>query len=387
MHASGSGESSLGSSFVSNLIRVAEVSPVKKFRLHGAPLATIVAALDIAADPEGAAAGIQTLRTFVNGQPFAHGFQVGDVVRVMAGRGGVVQVRMPQGGGARSKMSEIKNEMRSALGMSGTGGKGTSGTGGEGTSDSASHPAHPAAHPGGDDDVSPPPALLSGDVADAVPVELHELGLAHDTTAVVEQIRPGDDACTLRLSIGSSVVAADGAFAPPSFFVRLGAEAEPWNLHFGKLGSVPAEVVGFDASAVQWGVDGTVDDGRGLLLPPYDAPHCHSLDHPDYVLITFSESSGANFVHSYAGEHRQVFCKLTLYPMFREERMLPRDTLLLRDGSGITRFTIAFWNPDMRMPYHFHGAQFSFSLTFVAPLPPAMMQGGQGQSHAPGEYD
>ena len=355
---SSSGES-LPLPFASNLLRVAEISSLKKFRLHGAPLATIVAALDIAADPEGAAAGVQTLRTYVNGQPFAHGFQVGDVVRVMAGRGGVVQVRMPTGGAGGLITS-------TTIGGNGVGGTNTTATAGNGTTTSGSS---------------------SGDGADVTSIELHELGLANDTTAVVEQIRPEDDACTLRLSIGSSVVAADGSLTVPSFFIRLGAEAEPWNLHFGKVGSVPADIVGFDKSAVQWGIHGSVDDGRGVLLPPYDAPHCHSLDHPDYVLITFSESSGANFVHSYAGEHRQVFCKLTLYPMFREERMLPRDTLLLRDGSGITRFTIAFWNPDMRTPYHFHGAQFSFSLTFVAPLPPAMMQGGQGQPHAPGEYE
>ena len=70
---------------------------------------------------------------------------------------------------------------------------------------------------------------------------------------------------------------------------------------------------------------------------------------------------------AYDGENRQVFCKLSLYPLFREERMLPRDTTLLRDN--LHTFTLAFWNPDLRTPYHFHGAEFSFSLNFVSVVP------------------
>ena len=93
----------------------------------------------------------------------------------------------------------------------------------------------------------------------------------------------------------------------------------------------------------------------------------HCLDHPDYVLLTFSESSGAGLTHSYDGEHKDVWCKLSLFPLFREERMLPRDTTLL--SNQLSRFTIAFWNPDMRTPYRFHGAQFSFSLAFVSIVP------------------
>ena len=83
--------------------------------------------------------------------------------------------------------------------------------------------------------------------------------------------------------------------------------------------------------------------------------------------MTFSESSGATLEHSYSNENKQVFCKLSLYPLFREERMLPRDTTLMRNQ--LTTFTISFWNPDMRTPYHFHGAEFSFSLNFMSSLP------------------
>ena len=44
-----------------------------------------------------------------------------------------------------------------------------------------------------------------------------------------------------------------------------------------------------------------------------------------------------------------------------------RDPTLLR--GNLNTFTISFWNPDMRTPYCFHGAEFSFSLNFVSSLP------------------
>ena len=153
----------------------------------------------------------------------------------------------------------------------------------------------------------------------------------------------------------------------PGVCVQIASDPEPWSMHFGKPRSLPAHLMGFPASAVLWGVHGTIGNDEGALLPPYEAPHSHCLDHPDYVLLTFSESAGATLEHSYDGECRQVFCKLSLYPLFREERMLPRDTTLLQ--SNLTRFTLSFWNPDLRTPYKFHGAQFSFSLNFVSPLP------------------
>lgn len=148
---------------------------------------------------------------------------------------------------------------------------------------------------------------------------------------------------------------------------------EPWNLCFCKPRSLPSHLMGFPAKAILWGVDGSVADTVAApssltrRLPPYEAPHTHCLDHPDYVLLTFSESSGASFQHNYGGESRSIFCKLSLYPLFREERMLPRDTTLLTNN--LSRFTLAFWNPDMRTPYRFHGAEFSFSLSFFSAIP------------------
>lgn len=141
------------------------------------------------------------------------------------------------------------------------------------------------------------------------------------------------------------------------------SDPEPWNMCFNCERTLPPHLIGFTARAIQWGVDGSVGNAEGQRLPPFEAPHMHCLDHPDYVLITFSESAGASFEHSFAGETKSLFCKLSLYPLFREERMLPRDTALLQ--SGMSRFTIRFWNPDFRTPYRFHGAQFSFSLSFI----------------------
>lgn len=153
----------------------------------------------------------------------------------------------------------------------------------------------------------------------------------------------------------------------PGTALSLSCDPEPWSLHFGLPGTVPASLMGFAEAAVLWGIDGSVPDGGGRKLPPYDAPHMHCLDHPDYILMTFSESGGMSLEHSYAGEVKNVFCKLSLYPQFREERMLPRDSTLL--ASNLGRFQIAFWNPDMRTPYCFNGAHFSFSLSFLSALP------------------
>ena len=145
---------------------------------------------------------------------------------------------------------------------------------------------------------------------------------------------------------------------------------EPWNMCLCRPGTIPAHVMGFPERSIQCDVDGSVADARGgALSPPVDAPFAHNLDHPDYVLLTFSEGSGAALEHSYGGENKHVFCKLSLYPLFREERMLPRDTVLL--GTNLATFTISFWNPDMRTPYHFHGRHFSLSLNFFSSVPDA----------------
>lgn len=149
--------------------------------------------------------------------------------------------------------------------------------------------------------------------------------------------------------------------------LQITSVAAPWNLCTSRANSIPPELIGFRRGTTEWGIDGSVADMNGDRRPPFDAPNVHCLDHPDYVLITFSETSGAALEHSYDNENKQIFCKLSLYPLFREERMLPRDSTLMR--GNLSTFTISFWNPDLRTPYCFHGSEFSFSLNFISALP------------------
>lgn len=160
-----------------------------------------------------------------------------------------------------------------------------------------------------------------------------------------------------------------GLYVAGSCFYLL-HQAEPWNMHFGKEHSLPHTLVGFPARAVQWGgEDGsTVTRNPRMRLPPFEAPHTFDLDHPDYVLITLSTNGSQGVDHMHGQESRNVFCKLSLYPQFREERGLPRDANLNSTASG-NRFQIAFFNPDLRSRYHFHGAEFSFSLSFYSHVP------------------
>lgn len=149
--------------------------------------------------------------------------------------------------------------------------------------------------------------------------------------------------------------------------VSLRIDMEPFNLCFGMPKSVPNKTLGFHEGATQWGIDGSIPSGN-MRIPPFIAPAVHSLDHPDYVLMYISEGKyGTTLQHSYASSTTSPFAKIVLYPIFREERMLPRDTSLL-SGESLAHFTIRFTNPD-GTPYHFHNIDFSFSLNFVRQLP------------------
>lgn len=250
------------------------------------------------------AGGRYVLRTHVNRYPYAHGYQAGDVVRLFA-CDAAVHVLEPVNAAA-TEWSEREYAAS-----------------------------------------APPP---------------------HETTAVVVSALP-DNPCALVLYMPPVVdVGTCINVATPT--------PDPFNLCFSasRAKGLDAYMLGFPERSVQWGIDGSVRGGGGsgasaaaVWLPPFDAPYSHALDHPDYVLITLNESSSASLEHSYNGESRSVFCKLSLYPLFREERMLPRDAMLQR--STFSRFEIAFWNPDMKRPYRFHGAEFSFSLNFVSATP------------------
>tara|TARA_B100000945_G_scaffold160805_1_gene129119 strand:+ start:48 stop:2291 length:2244 start_codon:yes stop_codon:yes gene_type:complete len=146
--------------------------------------------------------------------------------------------------------------------------------------------------------------------------------------------------------------------------VSIVCDNEPFNLCFGNLPkSIPPRSLGFGKGAIQWGVDGIISSGN-LQLPPFEAKGVHSLDHPDYVLIYIEEGKkNVGLQHRYENNTTTPFAKLVLYPMFREERMLPRDTTLL-GSEMLSTFTLKFRNPD-GTPYHFHSVDFSFSLNFI----------------------
>lgn len=268
-----------------NIVRLGELVSQKRFRFHAVAPPPMVGVIT------GRTSGRVSMQTYVNKTPFAHGYQEGDIVRLIAYPAHTI----PQDDGTEKEVGET----------------------------TAVLPTHMSCL------VRPPP---------------------HGRTS--------SDPCTLVLEAPS----LDG-LGDVDTCVQLIADLEPFNLHVGKTRSIPPHLLGFRKGAILWGIDGTLENDEKQLLPPFEAPYVHSLDHPDYILMTFSESSGAGLEHSFAGETKLVFCKLSLYPLFREERMLPRDTSLLH--TNMSRFTLAFWNPDMRTPYKFHGAQFSFSLNFV----------------------
>jgi len=270
-----------------NIIRVSEITTQKRFRFHCTSVSTMVA---VYKRMNGVCGNMHSLSfdTYVNGNVFAHGLQVGDIIRVRGGRCSTIEIN--SGGDVRS---------------------------------------------------------------------IHESVTTFEEASFIVSASDISNPCTFGIDVPSAwQLDREGTF------MRIIVDLEPWNMHFGKPQSIPAQLVGFPPTSVLWNEDGSIQNEHGSLLPPFDAPYSYFLDHPDYILITFSESSGVGFLHSYNGEHKQIFCKISLYPHFREERMLPRDTFLMQGGHK--KFSISFWNPDMRTPYCFHGVNFSFSLSFVS---------------------
>jgi len=141
----------------------------------------------------------------------------------------------------------------------------------------------------------------------------------------------------------------------------------PFNLCL--LESLPKSIggrrLGFPNAVVQWGVDGTLlVHGGCLRVAPFVAPHVHAMDRPDYVLVYLETGKpGTALLHRAGGPVTAPFAKIILYPLFREERMVPRETTLT-SGESLSQMVLRFENPD-GVPYHFHGADFSFTLNFI----------------------
>lgn len=169
-----------------------------------------------------------------------------------------------------------------------------------------------------------------------------------------------DDPCVLRVRTGGLHGIGDRG---SRVLVEMGVE--PLNLCFCRPRSLPPSLLGFGKCAVQWGVDGSVTNSKGELCPPFVAPGVHNLEHPDSVLLSFTETNAGTLVTTSGGDTRHAFVKLPLYPSLREERLLPRDAHL--STGKPTTLTLTVLNPDGRTPYQFHHAQFSFSLALVAP--------------------
>ena len=141
--------------------------------------------------------------------------------------------------------------------------------------------------------------------------------------------------------------------------------AEPCSFNFSR--SMPSTItgtrLGFRNETTESHRDGNVKTRLHMTMPMV-APHVHALDHPDYVLIYLGEGKqGTLLQHQNKNNTTTPFVKLVLYPLYKEERMLPRDTTML-SGESLTRVSIRFRNPD-GTKYEFHGASFSFNLNFV----------------------
>tara|TARA_B100000787_G_scaffold38221_2_gene27044 strand:- start:3681 stop:5900 length:2220 start_codon:yes stop_codon:yes gene_type:complete len=141
-------------------------------------------------------------------------------------------------------------------------------------------------------------------------------------------------------------------------------QTKPFNLNFAKMDqSITGKRLGFQNKIYEWGVDGSLLAG-GVSIAPYTAPYVHAIDHPDYVLMYIEEGKqGTTIQHRSGNNVTMPFAKIVLYPLFREERMIPKETTLT-SGESLTTLTIYFRNPD-DSPYNFHGAEFSFTLNFI----------------------
>lgn len=145
--------------------------------------------------------------------------------------------------------------------------------------------------------------------------------------------------------------------------------SRPFNLYFMKSlhANITGKRLGFPNSVVQCGVDGMVKSllrDRIYRTGPFLAPSVHSLDHPDYILMYIDEGKKSTCLQHRGGDNvTHPFAKIVLYPLFREERMLPKE-ISLNSGESFTVFSVRFTNPD-NTPYKFHGADFSFTLNFV----------------------
>ena len=146
--------------------------------------------------------------------------------------------------------------------------------------------------------------------------------------------------------------------------VALSVPVEPLSLCFHPSAENGiAHRLGFDPRVYEHGYDGITHTQIGKL-PPYYAPNVYDLDHPDFVLMYLREGKRTSLTHHYAQSVASLpFAKIVLYPVYREERALMRETVL-SSGESMNRFTIDLSNPDGTR-YELNGSRFSFTLNFI----------------------
>jgi hypothetical protein len=315
-----------------NMVRLNEIPHQKRFSFHAVPPSPFVGRV-LSKSGE-----ILRVQTFVNGGAFSHGLQPGDVVQLHRCAGEKVriggdEVSLPSNGA----QFPVSCSCLVVVPTTRKRGEDEGGSRDEGGRDDGK-----GRDEGGRDD-----------------------GKGRDEGGRDEGGRDeGDEDPTVLYLLAPSLA----GLGEVGTCMRVVSNVEPWNLCFAPRPRVlPPSVVGFPSKTIQWGVDGSISDENNLMVPPYVAPGMYCLDHPDCILITLSEQSGTGLTNVYDNETKHLLAKMCCYPMLREERMLPRDTTLQR--CNFPRFTISFWNPDGRTPYHFHGVHFTFSLGFISSVP------------------
>jgi hypothetical protein len=318
-----------GRSPLRNTYRVSERPAERRLRVHAAPPPPVLGVVE-ATD---AGDGVVTLRTYAARLPCAHGFRGGDVVRV-----------------ALAQPSQV---LRWTDGV-------------------ADIPAGGARAGDDGDDGARAPAAGGWTVADVAPCPLSApagaTARAAPRTGLVLPVVV-DAPTTLRLRVADDVLRALTSVGKG---VTLSADVAPFSLCVSRSlpRCIPASTLGFREGATQWGIDGEATaahvGARSLARhpPPFVAPSGYCVEHPDYVLMHLDEVKRGTLVqHVTGGSSTSPFTKIVLYPTFREERSIPRDTLLT-SGQALTRLRVRFTNPD-NSPYRMHGVPFSFTLNVV----------------------
>lgn len=128
--------------------------------------------------------------------------------------------------------------------------------------------------------------------------------------------------------------------------------------------SLRPSMMGFSkAGAVLQSARGSVHGADGRRFGPV-CTSFHDMDNPDYMLIYLEDAKrGTLLHHTHQGVVSTPFAKMVLTPLFRDERMLPKDTAIA-SAECLTHFTLRFANPD-GTPYQWHGSSFTVSMNLV----------------------